>query len=397
VEAVLGPDNDPARQTYVNQLILNSGRILAEANHFSDYFSLRSAAEQEFASDRMWVTLVDGGLSSPDMWRRVQADELGHCYIRYCPEVLEGLPLYLRKGSGFRVATTADTPYRELLKLLADAWSDFTVEDEPPAWATDLYIGRADLYLHDQFFRDLSTIDEQSRLETARGFRKRAFLQALENQRQPQSLKKHLKVLIDALPEIQNVLELNGDQIIKFVINTFARGEVTLYLEHDESGFWTPCGRAEQDRTLDDFGRSPFATAFHNGDWGGMDETPWRGLCVTPLDYDRIIETAKAFADQPSDPTANTRSNGAVEIYVDAENPHYSKKLAAAVSAWRALSLGQDKATKRHPKTLAIEWLKANAQAFGLVKIDGQLNEQGIEDIAKVVNWKPEGGAPKST
>jgi hypothetical protein len=40
--------------------------------------------------------------------------------------------------------------------------------------------------------------------------------------------------------------------------------------------------------------------------------------------------------------------------------------------------------------------LAAHANEFGLTKEDGNPNEQGIEEVAKIANWDTKGGAPKT-
>ena len=48
------------------------------------------------------------------------------------------------------------------------------------------------------------------------------------------------------------------------------------------------------------------------------------------------------------------------------------------------------------PKQALLKWLGEHAAEFELAGEDGKPNESGIEEIAKVANWKPEGGAPKT-
>lgn len=78
--------------------------------------------------------------------------------------------------------------------------------------------------------------------------------------------------------------------------------------------------------------------------------------------------------------------------YLDPANPRYAPKLAAAVAAWTAVT---DPGNK-HPKQALAKWLRENAKAFGLTDEDGKPNETGIEEAAKVANWQPGGGAPKT-
>lgn len=78
--------------------------------------------------------------------------------------------------------------------------------------------------------------------------------------------------------------------------------------------------------------------------------------------------------------------------YLDAGNSRYAPKLAAAVRAWQSVT---DPAGK-HPKQALAKWLRENAAEFGLTDDEGKPNETGIEEAAKVANWQPGGGAPKT-
>jgi hypothetical protein len=81
-----------------------------------------------------------------------------------------------------------------------------------------------------------------------------------------------------------------------------------------------------------------------------------------------------------------------VPDYLDRKHPRYAPKLAAAVSAWKAVS---DPAGK-HPKQALAKWLREHAAEFGLSDDEGKPNETGIEETAKVANWQPGGGAPRT-
>lgn len=81
--------------------------------------------------------------------------------------------------------------------------------------------------------------------------------------------------------------------------------------------------------------------------------------------------------------------------YLDPDHPRYAPKLAAAVKAW--LASGNESAARgRSVKQTLMKWLRENASEFGLSDDDGKPNETGIEETAKVANWKPGGGAPKT-
>lgn len=82
--------------------------------------------------------------------------------------------------------------------------------------------------------------------------------------------------------------------------------------------------------------------------------------------------------------------------YMDINNIYYAPKLAAAIHAWSEITENWDDNKGRTPKQLLEKWLRENASAYGLTKDDGSPNEQGILEISKIANWKPEGGATKT-
>ncbi|MEZ0191841.1 hypothetical protein AB9X41_21830 [Ralstonia solanacearum] len=80
--------------------------------------------------------------------------------------------------------------------------------------------------------------------------------------------------------------------------------------------------------------------------------------------------------------------------YLNPNDPRYSSKLAAAVRAWEAVPNPDGKIT---PKQALLKWLREHAVEFGLSNEDGNPNETGILEIAKVANWNTGGGAPKTS
>ena len=78
--------------------------------------------------------------------------------------------------------------------------------------------------------------------------------------------------------------------------------------------------------------------------------------------------------------------------YLDPANPRYAPKLAAAVRAWQAVT----DPVGRHPKQALAKWLREHAAEFDLSDDECKPNETGIEEAAKVANWQPGGGAPKT-
>jgi hypothetical protein len=80
--------------------------------------------------------------------------------------------------------------------------------------------------------------------------------------------------------------------------------------------------------------------------------------------------------------------------YLDPKHPRYAPKLAAAVLAWQ--TTGNKALTGKSPKQALLKWLREHAAEFDLTDEDGKPNETGIEEAAKVANWQPAGGAPKT-
>jgi hypothetical protein len=78
--------------------------------------------------------------------------------------------------------------------------------------------------------------------------------------------------------------------------------------------------------------------------------------------------------------------------YLDPGNSRFAPKLAAAVRAWQAVTAPVGK----HPKQALSKWLRENGAEFGLTDEDGKPNETGIDEVAKVANWQPSGGAPRT-
>jgi len=98
----------------------------------------------------------------------------------------------------------------------------------------------------------------------------------------------------------------------------------------------------------------------------------------------RGIKTGFFF---PSSPTPD---------YLSQSHDHYSPKLAAAIEAWKAVSTDADLRVGKTVKQALIVWLRQHGNDFGLSKEDGNPNEQGIEEVAKIANWDTKGGAPKT-
>lgn len=82
--------------------------------------------------------------------------------------------------------------------------------------------------------------------------------------------------------------------------------------------------------------------------------------------------------------------------YLDPKHPSYAPKLAAAIRAWEAVTGDPELQRGKTPKQAISKWLNEHAALYGLTKDDGTPNAQGVEEISKMANWRPEGGASKT-
>ena len=78
--------------------------------------------------------------------------------------------------------------------------------------------------------------------------------------------------------------------------------------------------------------------------------------------------------------------------FADNTNPFYAPKLAAAVDAWTVVTSNMELHKNKTPKQALDKWLREHAIEYGLTLETGDPNKQGIAEICKIANWKPEGG-----
>jgi hypothetical protein len=82
-----------------------------------------------------------------------------------------------------------------------------------------------------------------------------------------------------------------------------------------------------------------------------------------------------------------------IDEIADPSGEFYAPKLAAAVRAWREVTANPEALRGKPPKKSLEIWLRKHANEYGLTSQDGNPNKLGIEEICKVSNWKPAGGA----
>jgi hypothetical protein len=128
------------------------------------------------------------------------------------------------------------------------------------------------------------------------------------------------------------------------------------------------------------------AAKSHFDDYGDTSLNIYQTL-VRVSDLDAFVKAAGLVCeifDRTSQPAA---------CRLTASNPYYSRKLDAANKAWAAVTSDRRLLAGKSPKQALQKWLGEHAAEFGLISKDGKPNVTGIEEICKVANWKPEGGA----
>jgi hypothetical protein len=174
--------------------------------------------------------------------------------------------------------------------------------------------------------------------------------------------------------------------------NAISAGNLKTKIIHDTR----PIGEAERQTLLD----MMECGEYHNPgyeDIAGDDEHFCEGYfiknspdwekCLIAVDELREWLLRKGFSTGFLFPNSTNAPD-----YLDPKNPRYAPKLAAAVRAWQTVIDPQGKT----PKQAITKWLREHASEFGLSDDEGKPNETGIEEVSKVANWQPGGGAPKT-
>jgi hypothetical protein len=124
---------------------------------------------------------------------------------------------------------------------------------------------------------------------------------------------------------------------------------------------------------------------YNQGDYVDIDETIVEVASFKKFLLDKRIESDFFFP------------NGELlQGYLNSNHCHFSVKLYAAISAWDALSVNPNLLNGKTPKQAIEKFLRDNAGQYELLKPDDTINETAIEEISKICNWKPQGGAAKT-
>jgi len=158
-------------------------------------------------------------------------------------------------------------------------------------------------------------------------------------------------------------------------------------LEGDPLGEWTVFEGIVIDELPLAIHRSGAGESAHRRGDGDQEEPDWSRTTVSVVDL-RAWLNVRGFK-------SGFFFSGSVGTpgYLDPKNERYAPKLAAAVHAWLALD-DPKKLGGRSPKAALRMWLNEHAAELSLTKKDGSRNKEGIEDVATIANWKPEGGSP---
>ena len=106
----------------------------------------------------------------------------------------------------------------------------------------------------------------------------------------------------------------------------------------------------------------------------------------------RAADLRDYYASRPGPvPPFFRTTTHAEDPILDPDHPHFAPELALAIRAWRALEA--EKQGKRSTKMLIKKWIDDNHQAYTET---ASLSNSAKERVATVVNWNPEGGAPKT-
>lgn len=82
--------------------------------------------------------------------------------------------------------------------------------------------------------------------------------------------------------------------------------------------------------------------------------------------------------------------HGNQEGFRNKNNPRYAPKLAACIAAWEAV---QTPAKNSSAKQTLKDWIRSNASVYGVGDDSGIVSETAAEELARIVNWAPAGGA----
>jgi hypothetical protein len=123
--------------------------------------------------------------------------------------------------------------------------------------------------------------------------------------------------------------------------------------------------------------------------------TDWYASLIDVQSYARWLKE-RGHEDKFFNCSFFRRDESDLDNLLSPSSDFYAPKLAAAVRALEAVTADPAALAGKSPKRALETWLRKHASEFGLTNKDGKPNEQGIEEVCKVANWKPQGGASRT-
>lgn len=163
---------------------------------------------------------------------------------------------------------------------------------------------------------------------------------------------------------------------VRFAAREYGHADQMADIEYSESEYVQSFGSTAEDDERLATDHSCFYKPFPNWKLSTVsrdDLVPWLSR--------RGVRTGFFFSDASDAPD-----------YLDPCNPRYSKKLAAAVRAWQAVTNPGGKS----PKQALEKWLREHAGEFGLTDDEGNPVTAAMTECSTVANWQTGGGAPKT-
>lgn len=149
-----------------------------------------------------------------------------------------------------------------------------------------------------------------------------------------------------------------------------------LIARHDKSinrGAIVP-GKTSLNFSLDDLRGERFLYVCKEPNWD-----------QTTVDVDHLQEWLKHRGVFP----AFFFPEGRTDSVLNRNNNRYSAKLACAIAAWEAV---KTKVPNKSVKQTLQDWVQSNGVQYGLGE-NGVVSPNAAEEIAKIANWDPKGGA----
>lgn len=150
----------------------------------------------------------------------------------------------------------------------------------------------------------------------------------------------NLRKAVDVWAEVQEILGVERSRAAAIVERAFNESDMDLYLNDQVLGLWFPCeDRDTKQQLMSDLALSDFALGRDD------DAAAWSNWRLHPADCNLILNQVRSIAGHGVRPEPSN--------FLDPAHPRYAPKLAAAVSAWRAVEGGKGFAKAGHCEMVA--------------------------------------------